>query len=293
MAHAENAAAPLSPPTLPTLVALDWVITVAGVAVVAIVGVRRLGIGRPDPLAAAPVRVHTLREDAVLVAVLAYLFAVLVLSGLTGIVADKNGAVRVGLVVNIGAQLTGIAACLWIASRRFAGGMRTFFVGSHDGNRVSGWMTASTATIVALAFCPLVHELTVWTIVCLDPTFVLTPHATIRALQEGGLSFAVVVALWIGAAVIAPVAEELFFRGILQNALVNLTQSRGAAIALAAVTFGVVHASQPDTMVALVFLGVLLGYAYERTGSLTVPIAIHAAFNLKTLVWDALGRTLA
>jgi membrane protease YdiL (CAAX protease family) len=33
----------------------------------------------------------------------------------------------------------------------------------------------------------------------------------------------------------------------------------------------------------------MLGYAYERTGSLVSPILIHAAFNLKTLVWNALG----
>lgn len=275
------------------LVTIDWVITIAGAAIVAIFGVRRLGVGRPDPLAALPVRVHTLREDAVLPAVLAYLFAVLLLSGLMGIVGDKNDVVRAGLAVNIGAQLAGIAACLWIASRRFAGGMRAYVFGQAGAGLAPVLVTASIATIVALAFCPLVHELTVWTIVCLDPTFVLTPHATIRALQEGGQSFAVVVALWIGAAAIAPVAEELFFRGILQNALVNFTQSRGSAIALAAVAFGVVHASQPDTIAALIFFGVLLGYAYERTGSLIVPIAIHAAFNLKTLVWDALGRTLA
>lgn len=249
--------------------------------------------GWANPLAALPVRVHTLREDAVLAAVLAYMFAVLLLSELMGIVGDKNDAVQVGLVVNIGAQLTGIAACLGVASKRFKGGARAFVVGKGDAGGVSVSAAAATVTIVALASCPLIHELTVRTILYFNPAFVLTPHVTIRALQEGGQSFAVVVALWIGAAVIAPVAEELFFRGILQNTLVNLTQSRGAAIALAAVAFGVVHASQPDTMVALVFLGALLGYAYERTGALTVPIAIHAAFNLKTLVCDALGRTLA
>ncbi|MFQ5494698.1 MAG: type II CAAX prenyl endopeptidase Rce1 family protein [Phycisphaerae bacterium] len=36
-------------------------------------------------------------------------------------------------------------------------------------------------------------------------------------------------------------------------------------------------------------LAVLLGFAYERTGRLTVPIAIHAAFNLKTLIWASLS----
>ena len=53
--------------------------------------------------------------------------------------------------------------------------------------------------------------------------------------------------------------------------------------------FGAVHFAQPHAIPALVVLSLLIGYAYERTGSLVAPVVIHAAFNLKTLIWSALG----
>ena len=49
-----------------------------------------------------------------------------------------------------------------------------------------------------------------------------------------------------------------------------------------ALAFTLVHA-QVHALPALL-LGVLLGLAYERTGSLLVPILVHALFNLKTLI---------
>jgi len=288
--HSLVSTAPAMPPTLNVI---DWTITAAGAVFAALIGVRRLRSGRFDGFFGSPVRVHGFREDAVLAAVLAYLLAVLLLSALMEIGADKNDALRVGQIVNGGAQLTGIAVCLWIASKRFAGGIRVFVFGGNGAGTTTALVAVAVTTIIALAFCPLIHESTVWTIVYFAPSFEFTPHATIRALQDGGQPFAVVIALWIGAALIAPVAEELFFRGILQSALVNLTQNRPAAIVLASAAFGAVHTSQPDAIAALVFLGLLLGYVYERTGALVAPIAVHAAFNLKTLIWDALGRTLA
>lgn len=95
--------------------------------------------------------------------------------------------------------------------------------------------------------------------------------------------------LWFGAAVVAPFAEEVFFRGILQSAVRNMTRSPRAAILVASVVFAAVHLSQPHAIPALLFLGVSLGTAYERTGSLLVPVIVHAAFNLRTLIWQSLG----
>jgi membrane protease YdiL (CAAX protease family) len=98
-----------------------------------------------------------------------------------------------------------------------------------------------------------------------------------------------VAGLWIGAVVVAPIAEEAFFRGLLQTFLAGVVRSRWLAIGLTAVAFGIVHFSQPHVIPALIVLGLLIGYAYERTGTLVVPVLIHAGFNLKTLVWDAFG----
>ena len=79
--------------------------------------------------------------------------------------------------------------------------------------------------------------------------------------------------------VVAPVAEELFFRGFLFGAL----RKRGLPIAalVSGVTFGLAHvASSPiGFIVPLATLGVILALLYERTGSLYPSIALHALNN--------------
>ena len=121
------------------------------------------------------------------------------------------------------------------------------------------------------------------------PDYVFEPHPTIEALHDPAQPIGVVVMFWVGALVLAPVLEELFFRGLIQTYLGGILRSRWAAIGIASVAFGFVHSFQPQAVLALILLAFLMGYAYERSGSLVVPIAIHAMFNLKTLIWDTLG----
>lgn len=79
--------------------------------------------------------------------------------------------------------------------------------------------------------------------------------------------------------VVAPIAEELFFRGFLFGGL----RKRGLVVALlvSGVAFGLAHvASAPiGFIVPLGALGVLLALLYERTGSLYPSIALHALNN--------------
>jgi uncharacterized protein len=77
-----------------------------------------------------------------------------------------------------------------------------------------------------------------------------------------------------------PVIEELFFRGFLLTFLKNYT-STWLAIVLSAGVFAFAHLNLGAAL-PLWFLGVVLGVAYEHTGSLVVPIGIHACFNLAT-----------
>ncbi|MBI4260050.1 MAG: CPBP family intramembrane metalloprotease [Actinobacteria bacterium] len=85
------------------------------------------------------------------------------------------------------------------------------------------------------------------------------------------------------AIVLAPVAEELFFRGLLFGALRGRMPFLPAA-AISAVVFAATH-FQPDAfsylLLASVILVVGLGLAliYERRGSLLAPILAHALFN--------------
>jgi len=77
-----------------------------------------------------------------------------------------------------------------------------------------------------------------------------------------------------------PVIEELFFRGFLLTFLKKYT-STWLALVLSAGVFAFAHVNL-DAVLPLWFLGVVLGMAYEQTGSLLLPMGIHACFNLVT-----------
>jgi membrane protease YdiL (CAAX protease family) len=83
------------------------------------------------------------------------------------------------------------------------------------------------------------------------------------------------------AVVIAPLLEEMLFRGFVQSAIrsyLNPRNNAWPAIATSALFFAIMHAD-PSHWPALFILGVCLGYSYEKSGSLFRPIFIHLFFN--------------
>jgi hypothetical protein len=86
----------------------------------------------------------------------------------------------------------------------------------------------------------------------------------------------------IAACVLAPLAEEMFFRGLLQTMLRYFLNRPWAAVLLTAGAFAIVH--KWWTWPEIFFLGVSLGYVYERTGNLWMTVTMHALFNL-TSIW--------
>ena len=106
-----------------------------------------------------------------------------------------------------------------------------------------------------------------------------------------------VLAVCVLTTVIAPVCEELLFRGFIFRSLCNWRGPWPAAI-VTGVLFGLVHGlSAPAVDLApLALLGFLLCVVYWKTGSLYLTILIHAANNALALSsdesWGA-GRALA
>jgi membrane protease YdiL (CAAX protease family) len=86
----------------------------------------------------------------------------------------------------------------------------------------------------------------------------------------------------LAAGAVAPLAEEMFFRGLLQTLFRYLFKRSWPAVVLAAAAFAMMHSWW--TWPQIFFLGVCLGYAYERTGNLWMSITMHALFNL-TSIW--------
>ena len=104
-----------------------------------------------------------------------------------------------------------------------------------------------------------------------------------------GLSHLAAGALVLLAAVIAPISEEFFFRGVLFRTVRDRHGFWPAALA-SAIPFGIVHYVPSPAIDALVlqltmvFTGIGLAWIYERRGTIVASMAAHMAFNVVGLV---------
>lgn len=85
------------------------------------------------------------------------------------------------------------------------------------------------------------------------------------------------LAIILTAVVVAPFAEEFLFRGFLYG-VIRKAGGRICAILTTSVLFAAIHLSLP-AIPGLIVLAVALALAYELTGTLWVPIFMHAIFN--------------
>jgi membrane protease YdiL (CAAX protease family) len=182
----------------------------------------------------------------------------------------------------------------------------------------------ATGIALALVFIPLVFAAAIVTEFVYRAAGYSHPseHELLRVL--GNASEPIVrVVLVLGATVVAPVAEELLFRGhaqtIMRRALARVARPRRVArgfpldnqptdesegfaqdsnvppawatwgaIVLASALFASVHA--PWTWPPIFLLSLCLGWAYEQSGNLWAPVAVHAAFNMiSTIIFLTLG----
>lgn len=102
------------------------------------------------------------------------------------------------------------------------------------------------------------------------------PQAVVETLQNTP-SVTLVILLSISAVIIAPIAEEVIFRGYLYPVLRGFSGIWPAALTTG-LFFGLIHANVMG-LPLLTLLGVALAILYERTKSIWVPIVCHACFN--------------
>ena len=109
----------------------------------------------------------------------------------------------------------------------------------------------------------------------------LVGHEMLSAFGQS-TRWPVALGLFASAVVGAPVFEELVFRGLAQTALLSVVgrARRWSVVVLGSVVFALMHLGQPwQVLPSLFVLGVVLGWLYERTGSLLPGILVHAGFN--------------
>lgn len=96
-----------------------------------------------------------------------------------------------------------------------------------------------------------------------------------------------VIPFAVSAALIAPIVEELYFRGLLTRGFVA-RWGRAVGVIAPGVIFGVFHFSGLQ-LPALVAFGIFLSWLATRQGRLGACIVAHMAFNASTVVVTVLG----
>ncbi len=91
-------------------------------------------------------------------------------------------------------------------------------------------------------------------------------------------------------AIIPAIGEELLFRGILQNLLVNVSRNIHLSIWISAFLFSAIH-FQFFGFIPRMLLGALFGYLYYWSGNLLYPMVAHFINNGFTLLMIYLYRS--
>lgn len=89
--------------------------------------------------------------------------------------------------------------------------------------------------------------------------------------------------------ILAPISEELIFRGIIYRLLVGLfgdkdgmpfaiSRAKVLAAIVSAILFSLVHADV-FVFIPLALMGICLCLVYEKTGSIVAPMVLHCLFN--------------
>ena len=208
------------------------------------------------------------------------LAALIVLSSVAAAALPGDGTARtVGLVaVSIGMELV-LFAVLWAFGRSLAargGGWRNAL--GLDWVRGSDWLPWITG--VGFAFLGR-------TVVGILATALTDGRALGEAsnLTGGDDDVVSIIVLVLVAVVLAPVAEELMFRGLLLRTFMHRMRFWPAAL-LSTLLFGAFHMYEVDTFAGAITLACTVGmlglvncYLVRITGRLTPGIMVHATYN--------------
>ncbi|MCK5271951.1 MAG: CPBP family intramembrane metalloprotease [Sedimentisphaerales bacterium] len=210
---------------------------------------------------------------------------------------------RFGIVL-LGGQLTVAAVILVMARFRFRRGLCGFGLTVRKFGKTFLLAVFYSVTIFGLMFFVLAVTLYLSSIFGYPD---IQKHPFLELLEKSP-PFAGTVILIISPALVAPLMEELLFRGLLQTFFIGLFirhrlptfgsesvdmmglsvvptipgQCRWAGIFFTAVLFAVFHGNWQHWP-ALFVLGIGLGYAFERHGNLLLPIMVHSFFNIFSL----------
>lgn len=204
----------------------------------------------------------------------------------TWLVGDLQGSKGI-ILDNLVICITGLASIVIIIVS-----VRPFFARRLKGfglNIRTIYKDLPTAFVNLLTIWPLIMAAMMLTIYfghfLFGPDFKMPRHEGLEKLSENP-QLPPRILITIVAVIVAPLLEELLFRGLFQTMIrsfLNVKNSAWLAIAISSALFVLMHANQSHWP-ALYVLGVGMGYSYEKSGSLFRPVFIHMFFNATSII---------
>lgn len=208
-------------------------------------------------------------------------FILIWLGGLLGTGVFLAAGVAIGnddllILLGLGGQYVGNLGVFWILSRIKDNSDVGFAIQGGD-----FWYVAlglAFQVVMAIAFLPLSN--------LLFPEG--RPPQEVADVIAGADSTLMMVGLILAAVVLAPVTEEIMFRGVLLRALEP--RGRVFALVISSLVFSLIHVLGLDTemlwrsavvvLPPIFILGLVLGWLTQRTGRLGPAIFLHSGWNL-------------
>jgi len=152
-------------------------------------------------------------------------------------------------------------------------------------NPISGW-NMITASIVALLALTVAQNIsTLWMILFQKLGFNVFAEPYVRPSDMTELTLSV-----IAAAIVAPIGEELLFRGALLSAWER--RGRGPAILITAVLFAMLHGSVLG-LPGEIYGGILLAQLVLWTDSIYAGLAFHSVYNAGGVMMNYLSSAVS
>ncbi|HUN49601.1 MAG TPA: CPBP family intramembrane glutamic endopeptidase [Candidatus Sulfotelmatobacter sp.] len=179
------------------------------------------------------------------------------------------------VVVAIVVQNLFLLLCVFLAARRKRRNIRELL-----GLVPAKWWHVLGAVVLGLLAGPILS----WAVELLQVALGYARHTPgAEILAPNGFSWSAFIVMVAAAGVLAPITEEVLFRGIVFGWL-RRKISLFPAVLLSAAAFGAAH-FQPDPGEAIAHMtyafgvGLFLAYIYQRAGSLWASIAMHVTIN--------------
>lgn len=141
-------------------------------------------------------------------------------------------------------------------------------------NRVNGLMFLQVMFMLGVSFCSMI----IWGLILL-PFGIQAQEPVVPLFGSGVNGF---ISAFVVAAIIAPIVEEIVFRGFLFRGLAS-RYPLGVAVAVSGAIFGGIHL-QLFAFPVLFLLGILLALLYKATESLWAPILMHFCINAIAII---------